>query len=143
MEVQSKHLPPGDALNLERHIRILETQFGDFCRLLDLDSTEPRKSVEVADCIFLFDPENRYVLSSAVILGSELGFFGIRVGANWLDTAGRLESQGFRQSDALERFTKPGSDFSISVYLYPDDSPDASLSKVRDYSVCARYGNTL
>lgn len=141
--MQSKHLPPGDSLNLEKHIRILETPFNQVCRLLGLDYAEPRDSVEVAHCIFLFDPQNQYVLSSAVILGGEFGFFGIQVGANWLDTAGKLESQGFSQAGELERFTKPGPDFSISVYLYPDDSDDVHLSKVRDYSVCARYGSTL
>ncbi len=75
--------------------------------------------------------------------GTEYGFFGIKVGANWLDTAGKLESQGFSQAGNLERFTKPGSDFSISIYLYPDDSSDVQSSKVRDYSVCARYGSAL
>ncbi len=143
MEVQSKHLPPRDALNIEKHIRIFETPFAEVCRLLGLDATEVTDSVEIADCIFLFDPENQYVLSSAVILGSEFGFFGIQVGANWLDTAGKLESQGFIQAGNLERFTKPGSDFSISVYLYPDESPEVQTSKVRDYSVCARYGSAI
>ena len=143
MEVESKHLPPGDALNLEKHITILETPFGQVCRLLGLDCAEPTRSLEVADCIFLFDPQNQYVLSSVVVLGGQLGFFGIQIGANWLDTAGKLESQGFKQAEDLERFTKPGADFCISVYLYPDNSPDVSLSKVRDYSVCARYGSSL
>lgn len=141
--MQSKHLPPGDALNLEKHIRIFETPFAEVCRLLGLDATEPVDSLEIADCIFLFDPENQYVLSSAVILGSGFGFFGIQIGANWLDTAGKLESQGFTQAGNLERFTKPGLHFSVSVYLYPDGSSDVSLSKVRDYSVCARYGSAL
>jgi hypothetical protein len=141
--VQSKHLPPADSLNLEKHIRILETPFGEVCHLLALDYAEPVDSIEIDDCIFLFDPQNQYVLSSAVILGSEFGFFGIQVGANWLDTAGKLESQGFSQAGELERFTKPGPDFSISVYLYPDNSADVHSSKVRDYSVCARYGSKL
>ena len=141
--MQSKSLLPGDSLNLERHIRILETPFREVCHLLGLDYDEPVDSVEVGNCIFLFDPKNQYVLSSAVILGSEFGFFGIQVGANWLDTAGKLESQGFIQAGELKRFTKPGPDFSISVYLYPDDSADVHLSKVRDYSVCARYGRAL
>ncbi len=138
----SKHLPSKDRLNLERHIRILETPFGEVCRLLGLDFAERVNSVEVAHCIFFFDSQNKYVFSSAVILGAEYGFFGIQVGANWLDTAGKLESQGFVQAGELERFTKPGSDFSISVYLYPDESEDVHLSKVRDYSVCARFGET-
>ncbi len=141
--MKSNALPPGDALNLEKFVSILETPFSEVCEVLGLDCAEPTRSVEVADCIFLFDPENQYVLSGAVILGSEFGFFGIQIGANWLDTAGRLESQGFAQADDLERFTKPGSDFSISVYLYPDNSSDVSLSKVRDYSVSARYGRAL
>jgi hypothetical protein len=143
MKVPSKHIPPGDALNLEKHLRIFQTPFADVCRLLGLNGTKPAVSLEIADCIFLFDSEDRYVLSGAVILGTEFGFFGIRVGANWLDTAGKLESQGFRQAGNLERFTKPGSDFSISVYLYPDDSSDVQSSKVRDYSVCARYGSAI
>jgi hypothetical protein len=71
------------------------------------------------------------------------GFFGVAVGASWLGTAARLESQGFVQAGDLERFTKQGSDFSISVYLYPDGSPDVSLSKVRDYTVRARHGRAL
>ena len=141
--MQSKHLPPADSLNLEKHIRILDTPFGEVCHLLGLDYAKPVDSIEIADCIFLFDPQNQYVLSSAVILGSEFGFFGIKVGANWLDTAGKLESQGFSQAGELERFTKPGPDFAISIYLYPDDSADVHLSKVRDYSVCARYGSEL
>lgn len=140
--MQSKHLPPGDCLNLERYIRILETPFGEVCRLFGLDRGKPAKSVEIADCIFFFDSQNQYVFSSAVILGTDYGFFGVQVGANWLDTAGKLESRGFVQAGELERFTKPGPEFSISVYLYPDASADVHLSKVRDYSVCARYGNT-
>lgn len=143
MELRSKHLPPEDVLNLEKHIRILETPFGEVCRLLGLDYAEPVSSVEIDGCIFLFDPKNQYVLSSAVILGGDYGFFGIKIGSNWLDTAGKLESQGFIQAGELERFTKPGEDFSISVYLYPDDSSDVHLSKVRDYSVCARFGSAL
>lgn len=141
--MESKNLPLGDALNLEKYIRILETPFGEVCRLLGLDCTEPTGSLEVDDCIFLFDPENQYVLSSVVVLGGRFGFFGIQIGANWLDTAGKLESQGFKQAEDLERFTKLGADFCISVYLYPDDSSEVSLSKVRDYSVCARYGSAL
>ncbi len=111
--------------------------------MLGLDCTEPTSFLEVEDCIFLFDSQSDHVLSGAVIMSKAYGFFGIAVGANWLDTAGKLESQGFVQADDLERFTKPGSDFSISVYLYPDDSSDASLSKVRDYSVRVRYGCAL
>jgi len=143
VKVPSKHIPPGDALNLEKHLRIFQTPFVEVCRLLGLNGAEPAASIEVANCIFLFDSTDHYVLSGAVILGAEFGFFGIKVGANWLDTAGRLESQGFSQAGELERFTKPGSDFSISVYLYPDDSSDVQSSKVRDYSVCARYGSAL
>lgn len=141
--MKSKHLPPRDVLNLEKHIKIFETPFDEVCRMLGLDRTEPTSSVEAGDCIFLFDSENNYVLSGAVVLGNEFGFFGIRIGENWLDTAGKLESQGFIQAGDLERFTKPGQDFSVSVYLYPDDNPDVSLSKVRDYSVCARYGSAI
>lgn len=141
--MKPKHLPPGDTLNLERFIKILETPFGEVCQVLGLDHTEPTSFLEVEDCIFLFDSRNGHVLSGAVIMSSAYGFFGVNVGANWLDTAGRLESQGFTQAGDLERFTKQGSDFSISVYLYPDDCSDASVSKVRDYSVRARYGRAL
>ena len=141
--MESNTLDPGDTLNLERLIGILETPFSKVCQVLGLDRTEPTGFLEVEDCIFLFDSDNEYVLSGAVIMSSAYGFFGITVGANWLDSAGRLESQGFTQAGDLERFTKQGSEFSISVYLYPDNSPDASVSKVRDYSVRARYGRAL
>ena len=143
MEVESKHFPPGNTLNLERFINILETPFDEVCQVLGLQCAEPASFLEIEDCIFLFDSQNGHVLSGAVIMSKAYGFFGIAVGASWLGTAGRLESQGFIQAGDLERFTKQGSDFSISVYLYPDDSADASLSKVRDYSVRARYGRAL
>jgi hypothetical protein len=143
MEVKSNALPPGDTLNLEKFVSILKTPFDVVCQVLDLDCTEPTSFLEVEDCIFLFDSQNDHVLSGAVIMSKAYGFFGIAVGANWLDTAGKLESQGFVQAGDLERFTKQGSDFSISVYLYPDGSSDASLSKVRDYSVRVRYGRAL
>ncbi len=141
--MKSNTLPPGDTLNLEKFVGILETPFSEVCKVLGLDCPEPTGFLEVEDCIFLFDSQNEHVLSGAVIMSKAYGFFGITVGANWLDTAGKLESQGFTQAGDLERFTKQGSDFSISVYLYPDDCPDASLSKIRDYSVRARYGRAL
>ena len=141
--MKSKRPGPGDIRNLEKFIKILETPFSEVCQVLGLDSAEPRGFVEVGNCIILFDSEKDYVFSGAVILSDTYGFFGIKIGANWLDTAGELESQGFRQAGDLERFTKPGQDFSISVYLYPDDCPDASLSKVKNYSICARYGSAL
>jgi len=134
---------PRHKLNLEKSIRILGTPFSEVCDVLGLDEVEPREFLEVDNCIFFFDPAKEYVLSSAVIIGSTYGFYGIEIGANWLETAGKLESQGFKQASDLERFTKPGQDFSISVYLYPDDNPDTSLSKVKDYSICARYGQAL
>ncbi len=132
-----------DTHNLERHINILETPFGKVCEVLGLDDTEPVGFLDVENCILMFDAEKEYVFTGAVVMGETYGFFGIRVGANWLEAAGKLESQGFKQASDLERFTKPGEDFSVSVYLYPDDSPDASLSRVKDYSVCVRYGHTL
>ncbi len=141
--MESKHLPPGNTFNLETFISILETPFDEVCRVLGQNCAEPTSFLEVEDCIFLFDSQDEHVLSGAVIMSKAYGFFGIAVGANWLDTAGRLESQGFIQSGDLERFTKQGPDFSISVYLYPDDASDHSLSKVRDYSVRARYGRAL
>jgi hypothetical protein len=130
-------------LNLEQSIRILETPFREVCDVLGLNHIQPSEFLEVDNCIFFFDPEREYVFSSAVIMGSSCGFYGIKTGANWLEAAGVLESQGFKQASDLERFTKPGRDFNISVYLYPDDNPDASASKVKDYSVCARYGQAL
>jgi hypothetical protein len=142
-KMESKHPKPGDALNLEKFIKILETPFSEVSRVLGLDCTEPKGFLEVENCIFLFDSEKEYVFSGAIIMGSAYGFFGIKIGANWLDTAGELESQGFKQAGDLERFTKPEADFCISVYLYPDKCPDASLSKVKDYSVCVRYGSAL
>jgi hypothetical protein len=132
-----------ELLNLEKSVRILETPFSEVCMVLGLDEVEPREFLEMDNCIFFFDPAKEYVLSSAVIMGSTYGFYGIEIGTNWLQTAGKLESQGFKQASDLERFTKPGQDFNISVYLYPDDNPDTSLSKVKDYSICARYGQAL
>ena len=132
-----------ELFNLEKSMKILETPFSEVCRLLGLGKMKPNSFLEVENCIFFFDPANDYVFSSAVIMSSSYGFYGIKIGANWLETAAQLESQGFKQASDLERFTKPGQDFNISVYLYPDDNPDASASKVKDYSVCARYGQAL
>jgi len=143
MKMGSNHPQTEELFNLEKSIKILETPFSEVCRVLGIDETGPDKFLEAENCVFFFDPEKEYVLGSVVIMGSAYGFYGIKIGANWLDTAGRLESQGFKQATDLERFTKPGPDFSISVYLYPDDNPDASASKVKDYSVCARYGQAL
>ncbi len=143
MKMGSNHPQTEELFNLEKSIKILETPFSEVCGVLGLDETEPDKFLEVENCIFFFDPAKEYVFSSAVIMGSGYGFYGIKIGANWLDTAGKLESQGFKQASDLERFTKPGPDFNISVYLYPDECPDASLSKVKDYSVCVRYGQAL
>ena len=143
MKMGSKQPQTKELLNLEKSIRILETPFGKVCRVLGLNGAKPGEFLEVDNCIFFFDPAKEYIFSSAVIMGNNYGFYGIEIGANWLETAGMLESQGFIQASDLERFTKPGQDFSISIYLYPDDNPDASASKVKDYSVCARYGQAL
>ena len=143
MKMGSNKPQTEELLNLERSIKFLETRFSEVCRLLGLDKSKPSEFLEVENCIFFFDPAEEYVFSSAVIMSCSYGFYGIKIGANWLETAGMLESQGFKQASDLERFTKPGLDFSISVYLYPDDNPDASASKVKDYSVCARYGQAL
>jgi len=132
-----------ELLNLEKFIKILETPFSEVCRILGLEKTKPDSFLEAENCIFFFDPSNEYVFSSAVIMGGKYGFFGIKIGVNWLETASQLELQGFKQASDLERFTKPGQDFNVSIYLYPDDNPDASASKVKDYSVCARYGKAL
>ena len=141
--MQPKRPGPGDTLNLEKFIHILETPFREVCEVLGLDVTEPTGFLEAENCVFLFDCERAHVFSGAIIMGGAYGFFGIRIGANWLEAAGQLESQGFRQAGDLERFTKVGEDFSVSVYLYPDDCPDASSSTVKDYSVCVRYGRAL
>lgn len=141
--MESGYLQPADMHNLEKFIKILQTPFGEVCRILGLDEPEPSGFLEVENCIFMFDCEKGAVFTGAVVMGETYGFFGIEVGANWLEAAGRLESQGFKQASDLERFTKLGEAFSVSVYLYPDDSPDASSSRVKDYSVCIRYGHTL
>ncbi len=137
------HVQPADTHNLERLINILETPFSTVCDVFGLDHTEPVGFLEVENCILMFDSEKEYVFTGAVVMGETYGFFGIRVGANWLEAAGKLESQGFKQASELERFTRLGEDFSVSVYLYPDDSPEMSSSRVKDYSVCVRYGHTL
>lgn len=141
--MDSKQVQPEDALNLERFLNILETPFSRVCQVLGINATKPTGFLEVENCIFLFDAQKNLIFSGAVIMGQAYGFYGIQVGANWLESAEKLESQGFEQARDLERFTKPGPDFSISVYLYPDDCPDTSASKVRDYSVNARYGRAL
>ena len=119
-----------DAFNLEKYIKVQETSFHEVCRIFNENDVEPEDFLEVEDCIFLFDPEKEYVFCGAVVMSDVYGFFGIKVGSNWLEAAGKLEAQGFEQAEDLERFTKRGSDFNISVYLYPDDCPDASLSTV-------------
>lgn len=136
----SKHLQNGDSFNLEKFLKILETPFDEVCQILGSDDTEPQDFIEVDNCIFFFDPQKDYILSSAVILGDSYGFFGIAVGDNWIESAEKLEKQGFIQASDLERFIKTEEDFSISIYLYPDNSPDPNQSKVKDYSVGARYG---
>ena len=141
--MDSKPVQPEDALNLERFINLLETPFSGVCQVLGLNGTEPTSFLEVENCIFLFDSQKDRIFSGAVVMGDTYGFYGIKVGANWLQSAEKLESQGFQQASDLERFTKPGQDFSVSVYLYPDDCPDTSASKVRDYSVNPRYGRAL
>ena len=141
--MESRHFQSADAHNLEKLIRILETPFSEVCRRFGLEQTEPAAFLEVENCILMFDSEQGYVFAGAVVMGETYGFFGVMVGANWLEAAGKLESQGFKQASELERFTKLGEDFSISVYLYPDESPDMSSSRVKDYSICVRYGHTL
>jgi hypothetical protein len=141
--MESKRPGLEDAHNLEKYVRILETPFSEVCEMFGEDGTEPEDFLEAEDCVFLFDPEKEHVFSGAIIMGKTYGFFGIKVGTNWLEAAGTLESQGFQQAADLERFTKLGSDFNISVHLYPDDCPDAKLSKVKDYSVSTRYGRGL
>jgi len=127
-----------DALNLERHIKILETPFSEVCQILGLEYEETKDVIEIENSVFMFDSEQGHLFSGAVVLDNIYGFFGIRIGANWLKTAENLESQGFIQAQDSERFTKPGENFGTSVYLYPD--PDSGELKVQHYSVCVRYG---
>ncbi|MHC4546451.1 MAG: hypothetical protein ACYS9C_17780 [Planctomycetota bacterium] len=127
-----------DALNLERHIKILKTPFSEVCQVLGLESQEPKNVIEVENSVFMFDPEEGHLFSGAVVLDNTHGFFGIKIGANWLETAEKLETLGFIQAQNSERFTKPGENFGTSVYLYPDS--DSGELKVRHYSVCVRYG---
>ena len=129
---------PQDALNLEKSIRLFESPFSEVSRALGLDSDEPKNVIELEDNVFMFDPEQGHVFSGAVVLDNRHGFFGIKIGANWLETAENLESQGFIQAENPHRFTKPGESFGTSVYLYPDS--DSGEARVQHYSVCARYG---
>jgi hypothetical protein len=126
-----------DALNLERHIKILETPFSQVCLILGLEPQESKEVIEIENSIFMFDSEHGYLFTGAVVLDNIYGFFGIKIGANWLETAEKLESQGFIQAQDSERFTKPGENFGTSVYLYLDS--DSSDAKVHHYSVCVRY----
>ncbi|MHC4112009.1 MAG: hypothetical protein ACYSUY_13120 [Planctomycetota bacterium] len=128
-----------DALNLERHIKILKTPFIEVCQVLGLESEGPKNVIEVENCVFMFDPEEGHLFSGAVVIDNTYGFFGIKIGANWLKTAEKLESLGFVQAQNSERFTKPGENFGTSVYLYPDS--DSGEPKVQHYSVCVRYGH--
>jgi len=129
---------PDDALNLERYIKILKTPFSEVCQVLGLESEEPKDVIEVENSIFMFDSDQGHLFSGAVVLDNTYGFFGIKIGANWLETAEKLESQGFIQARNSERFTKPGENFGTSVYLYLDS--DSGEPKVQHYSVCVRYG---
>ena len=132
---------PEDALNLERHIKILETSFSQVCLILGLEPQEPKEVIEIENSIFMFDSKQGHLFTGAVVLDNIYGFFGIEIGANWLETAEKLESQGFIQAQDSERFTKPGENFGTSIYLYLDsESGDA---KVHHYSVCVRYGCDL
>ena len=129
---------PEDTLSLERHIRLFETPFSEVCRILGLEAKEPKNVMEVDDSVFMFDAEQGYLFSGAVILDNSYGFFGIRIGADWLKTAENLEKQGFVQAEDTDRFTKPGENFGACVYLYPDS--DSTDSRVQHYSVGVRYG---
>lgn len=127
-----------DALNLEKYIQILKTSFSEVCQVLGLESEEPKDVIEIENSVFMFDSEEGHLFSGAVVLDNTYGFFGIRIGANWLETAEKLESQGFIQDQDSERFTKPGENFGTCVYLYLDS--DSGEPKVQHYSVCVRYG---
>lgn len=129
---------PEDKLSLDSHIKLLETPFSEVCRILGLESEEPKKALEVDDSVFMFDAEQDYLFTGAVILDNSYGFFGIKIGANWLETAENLESQGFVQAEDTDRFTKPGEDFGACVCMYPDS--DSTDSLVQHYSFGVRYG---
>ncbi len=140
--MKSKGPAPEDFFNLEKHLKLLETPFAQVCRVLGLEESEPSDFLQAGRSVFLFDPDKKHVFNGAVIIDDGFGFYGIKVGDNWLATADRLESQGFVQANELERFTKPGQGFGISVYLYHDESAEASSSTVKEYSICPRYGQT-
>lgn len=140
--MKEQRLPADQGLYLEKYITIQQTPFAEVCRLLELDEPEPLESVLVGASVFLFDPDNDYLFNGAVIIDDEYGFYGISVGDNWLESAARLESLGFVQAEELERFTLPGRDFGVSIYLYHDNSTDPSISAVREYSICPRFGRT-
>lgn len=127
-----------NALNLERYIKILKTPFIEVCQVLGLEFEEPKNFIEVENNVFMFDSEEGHLFSGAVVLDNTYGFFGIKIGANWLETAEKLELLGFIQAQNSERFTKPGENFGTSVYLYPDSN--SGEPKVQHYSVCVRYG---
>ena len=127
-----------DALTLERYIKILKTPFSEVCQVLGLESEEPKDVIEVENSVLMFDSEEGHLFSGAVVLDNTYGFFGIKIGANWLETAEMLESQGFIQAQNSERFTKPGENFGTSVYLYLES--DSGEARVQHYSVCVRYG---
>ena len=141
--METKRPASEDVYHLEKWIQPFVTPYGEVCRVLGEGAGEPGDFLEVEDCVFLFDSEKGYVFSGAVVMSDAYGFYGLRVGANWLEAAGTLESQDFEQAEDLERFTKRGQNFNISVYLYPDDNPNTSLSTVKDYSICIRYGRNL
>jgi hypothetical protein len=128
-----------EVLDLETKIRLFETPFSEVCEILGVELAGPKNVIEVEDSVFMFDPEQDYLFSGAVILDNQYGFFGIRIGANWLKTAENLESMGFVQAEDLDRFTKIGGEFNTSVYLYPDSDTDDS--RVQHYSLCVGYGS--
>jgi len=128
-----------DMLNLETKIKLFDTPFREVCEIIGIEASEPKNVIEVEDSVFMFDPEQDYIFSGAVILDNSYGFFGIRIGASWLQTAEELESQGFVQAKDLDRFTKFGDDFNTSIYLYPDS--DTKDSRVQHYSLCISYGS--
>lgn len=128
-----------DPLSLERYIEILKTPFSEVCKVLGLESQDPKDVIEVENSVFMFDPEQGHLFCGAVVLDNMYGFFGIKIGTNWLETAEMLESQGFIQARDTERFTKPGEKFGTSVYLYLDS--DSGQATVQHYSVCVRYGS--
>lgn len=132
-----------DDFNLEKRFELMKTTWKQARKQLGFDEKEPTPSVPVGRSVFMFDASRDFVFNGAVIMDDSFGFFGIEVGSKWLAAAEHLESQGFVQAENAERFTRPGEQFGVSVYLYPDDYNKMSSAKVDHYSLNIRHGSTI